>query len=99
MANADLASAHVDVRVAQRVQDLGHSYAVGFELVRVHLDLEFLRGTAPTVYGGDAGNRQQAARHDPILYRAQICDSEMRWTDNLITIAFASRAGTTNPRA
>src|SRR5580704_10224953 len=58
LANADFASAHVDVRVTQRGQDLGHSDAVGFELVRVYLDLEFLGGTAPTVDGCNAGDGQ-----------------------------------------
>ena len=77
LADADFASADVDVGVAQRGQDLGHGDAVGFQLVRVHLDLEFLGGAAPTVDGGDAGNGQQPARHDPILNGAQIGDSEM----------------------
>ena len=92
LANADFASAHVDVGVAQRGQDLGHGDAVGFELVRVHLDLEFLGGAAPTVDGCDAGNGQQPARHDPILNRAQIRDSEMLGADDLITIDFPGRA-------
>ena len=60
--------------------------------MRVHLDLEFLGGAAPTVDGGDAGNGQQPARHDPILNRAQIGDSEMLRTDHLVTIDFPGRA-------
>jgi hypothetical protein len=77
LADADFASADVDVRVAQRGQDLRHGDVVGFQLVRVHLDLEFLGGAAPTVDGCDAGNGQQPARDNPILNRAQIGDSEM----------------------
>ena len=89
LANADFASADVDVRIAQRGQNLGHGDAIGFELVRVHLDLEFLGGAAPTVDGCDAGNGQQPAQDNPILNGAQIRDSEMLRADDLITIDFA----------
>ena len=63
----NFASADVDVRVAQGGQDLRHGDAVGFQFVRVHLDLKFLGRAAPTVDGRDAGNGQQAgaARSNP----------------------------------
>ena len=92
LANADFASAHIDVRVAQRRQDLRHRDVVAFQLVRIDFDLKFLGGAAPTVDGCNAGNGQQPARDDPILNRAQVGDSEMLRTDDLIAIDFPSRA-------
>ena len=67
LADADFASADVDVRVAQRGQDLRHRDVVGFQFVRIHLDLEFLGRAAPTVDLHDAGNgaRAGAARSNP----------------------------------
>src|SRR5580658_2817150 len=90
--NMYIAPTHVAVLVAARCWTSGTGYSVGFELMRVHLDLEFLRGAAPAVDGCDARNGQQSARHDPILSRAQIRDSEMLRADDLITIDFAGRA-------
>ena len=46
--------------VAERGQNLRHRDAVGFELVRVDFDLEFLGRTSPTVDGRNARDRQQA---------------------------------------
>ena len=92
LANFDFAPAHVEVGIAQRRQDLRHRNAISFQLVRVHRDVKFLGGAAPTVDGGDAGNGQQATRHDPILDRTQIGDAEMLGTDDLIPIDFPRRA-------
>ena len=89
LADADFAAAHVDVGVAQRGQNLRHGNVVGFQLVRVDRNLKFFGRAAPTVDRGDAGNRQQPPRHDPILHGAQVDDSEMRRAHDLVAIDFA----------
>ena len=92
LANSDFASAHVEVGVTQRCQDLRDGDAIRFELVGVNLDLELLGRAAPTVDGGNAGDGQQAPRDYPILDRAQVSNTEMRRPDHLITIDFPRRA-------
>jgi hypothetical protein len=90
--DSNLAAADVDVRVAQRVYDLGHRNAVGFQLVRVDLDSKFFGWSSPTVDGRNARDSQQSARNDPILNRTQIGDSKVWRTNDLITIDFSRRA-------
>ena len=91
LAYADFAPAYVNVGVAECGQNLGHRNAVGFQLVRVHLDLKLLGGASPTVDGRDTRDGQQPARDDPILNGAEIGDSKMRRPDNLIAVNFPRR--------
>ena len=56
-------------------------------------------GAAPRVYRHDAvGNGEQAARCDPVLYRAQVGEPEVRRADHLIAIDLADQARLLNLR-
>ena len=92
LADADFASADIDIGVAQRGQDLRHRDVVGFQFVRIDLDLEFLGRPAPTVDWRRCREWSTAAAHDPVLNRAEIGQSEMFRPDDLITKNFAGRA-------
>ena len=88
LAYANFAPAYVDIRVAERCQNLGYGDAVGFQFVRVHFDLELFGGTSPTVDRRNAGYGQQPARDDPVLNGTQVRDSKMRRADYLIAVDF-----------
>ena len=49
LADIDAARADIDVRVADRADELRQGDAIGFELVEIGLDFVFLRGPAPGV--------------------------------------------------
>src|ERR1700683_2099614 len=71
LAHRDLATADVDVGVAQRRDQLGNGQVVGFELVRIDIDVELLGRAAPTVDLDDPVHCEQTAQRDPVLYRSQ----------------------------
>src|SRR5215469_2868841 len=86
---ANFASANIEVRISRRSYNLRHRDVVGFQFVGIGLDLEFLRGTAPTVDRRNAGNRQQPACNHPVLHGTEIHESEMRRSDDLVAVDFS----------
>ena len=93
LADGDLAAADIDVGVAERGDQLRNGDVVGFELLRIGVDVELFGRAAPTVDLNHARNRQQAPRDDLVLQGAQIGQAEMRRSDDLIAIDFADQAG------
>ncbi len=96
LAEADGATADIDVGVADGGDDLRQRHVVGVEFMQVDLDLELLGRAAPGIDLNDAGNRQQAALHDPVLDGAQVGQTEVRRAGHLIAIDFADQARSLN---
>jgi hypothetical protein len=98
LADVDGAPAHVDVRVADRGDDLRHRHPIGIELVEIDLDFIFLGGAAPGVDLDHARHGEQPALQHPVLDRAQVGQAEVRWADQLVAIDFANQARCLNLR-
>ena len=98
LSDADFAAANVDVGVSERGDDLRNRDVIRFQLPQIHVDIELLGRAAPGVDLHDAGNGQQAARDNPVLDRAQIGQSEVRRSLDLIAVDFAGQTGLLNLR-
>ena len=92
LADIEGARPYIDVGVADGAHELGQGHVIGFELVEIGLNLEFLRGAAPGIHLHDARHRQETALQDPILDRTQIGDADVLRPCNLIAIDFADEA-------
>ena len=92
LADSDLASAHIDIGVAECADDLRNRNVVGVELVQIDLDIVLLGGAAPRVHGNDPRNSEQAAGDDPVLYGTQVGQPEVRRTDYLVAIDLTDQA-------
>src|ERR1700756_4245423 len=92
LADVDGIAAHIDVAVAQGLQNLWQREAKGDELVAVDLDFKCFGLAAPAGHVDDSWHRAKSARQDPILERLQVHHAVTRWPDELITINFAGRA-------
>src|ERR1700676_2627698 len=96
LADGDLAAADIDVGVAERGDQLRDRDVIGFELLQVGVDIELLGGSAPGIDLHDSGNREETTRDHVILHRAQIGQSEMRRTDELVAVDFPDKTGLLN---
>ena len=96
--DANFAAANVDIGVSERGDDLRNRDVIRLQLPQIHVDIELLGRAAPGVDLHDAGNGQQAARDDPVLDRAQIGQSEIRRSLDLIAVDFAGQTGLLNLR-
>src|SRR5580704_3320751 len=92
LTHRDLTTADVDVGIAERGDDLRDGDVVGFELVEIDIDVELLGGAAPAIDRHDAGNGQQPARHDPVLHRAEVGQTEVGRPDDLVADDLADQA-------
>src|SRR6202034_3222316 len=92
LADADLASADIDVGVAERGEDLRYRHPVELELARVDVDVELLGRAAPRIDLDDAGNREQARYDDPVADGAQIHHTEVLRADDLAAQDLAGAA-------
>jgi hypothetical protein len=92
LADGDFAAADIDVGVAERGDQLRNGDVVGFELLRIGVDIELLGGAAPAIDLDHAGNGEQAAGDDVILQGAEIGQAEMRWPLDLVAVDLADQA-------
>src|SRR3984885_15906137 len=92
----DGTAADVDVGVADGADHLGQCQTVGFEFSRIDVDVIFLGGAAPGIDLHNAGHGKKPTLQDPILYRAQVAQPEVRRSDQLIAVDFADQAGRLN---
>ena len=98
LADIDRTAADVDVGIRDGADDLGQGDVVGVELMKVDLDLVLLRGSAPRVDLHDARHRKEAPLEDPVLDGAQVGQSEMGRSGDLIAIDLADQARSENLR-
>src|ERR1019366_8046395 len=68
------------------------------EFMQIDLDVVFLGSAAPGIHLYDAGNGQQAPLQYPILDGAEIGQTEMRRSDDLIAVDFADQTASLNLR-
>ena len=93
LADGDLASADVDVGVAERGDHLRDGDVVGLQLAQVGVDVELLGRAAPAVDLDDARHGQQPPRHHPVLDRAQVGQAEVLGAYELVAIDLADQTG------
>src|ERR1700676_2499334 len=92
LSDIDRPPADVDIGVIDGADQLRDHDVVGVELVAIDVDLEFLRRPAPRIDLDDARHPQQTANYDPLLNRAEVGQTEMWWTNDLIAEDFADKA-------
>jgi len=71
---------------------LGQRDVVGIELVEIDLDIVLLGCAAPRAHLNDAWNGEQPTDDDPILHGAQVGQSEVGRTDDLVAKDLADQA-------
>src|ERR1700730_2979728 len=93
LADRDLASADINVGVAERRHELRHGDVVSLELLQVGIDIELLGGAAPGVDLHHAGNGHETAGDHVVLQRPQIGQAEIGRADQLIAVDLADQTG------
>src|SRR4029077_5290686 len=94
----DLAATDIDVGVAERGDQLWDCDVVGLKLLQVGIDVELLRRPTPGIDLHHTGDCQHTTGDDVILNRAQVGQSEMRRSDQLVAVDFADEARLLNGR-
>ena len=92
-AEIDRLAADIDIRVAQRLQNLRHGQAVADQLALVDGDVVSLGFAAPTGHIDHARYGLEAAFEHPVLQRLQVRDRIIRWARHSIAIDLADGAG------
>ena len=96
LAHTDGTSADIGVGIANRGKYLLQRQTIAFQLLRVHLNVVFLGGTAPGHNLSHARYGQQAALDDPVLDTAQVGEAVGRRSLDLVTQNFTDQAGRLN---